>query len=215
MRGWILSGVALASSLFGCSAGADTEPADAEEPTSTEMGVSVVSTPVQDTTEMIKPSGVYDFGAACELRVQSGGAPVYPYIDFPVDLEKVCPTLSRATLWLRSDFVLTTGPIDAWLASSAWTAGASGAAACGACDVALGYPAAFGAPGALPTPVATGTVTSGCAWSSWDVTALVQQWCNSTPVGEYGFVLGSAGGQASFHSMEAPAALRPRLEIAY
>jgi hypothetical protein len=202
---------------MGCNA--DVESIDPESVTSVAQPLTAVYTPVQDTWVRRSAGGAVDWGTSRELQtnnVDVADQREFILVGFPIDFGLVCPTLVSATLSLQSAQLAGPLTIHAHGITSAWTPGPTGALPPMLnCEVDSGAPAQFAPPLFLPPSAAT-AVDERCTRFTWNVTPIVQAWCNGAP--NLGIRLdghGDVDAVVNFFSMEASPGRRPFLEINY
>jgi hypothetical protein len=216
-----IAGLMLAS---GCAVGDEGDPAEPQV-AQVAQASTISYTPSQDTWARRVGGVVGDWGTSRELRTNNIDVAVSPetiLVRFPIDLAAVCPTLSSAELSLHSAQLF--GPLRVYVhpITGPWTPGTTGMLSpAGDCSAFSGDPAVFVHPQFLAPSVVT-LVNDNCTRFKWDVTAIVQAWCNN-PGTNRGFLLAGRGPngpdepntEVNFFSMEAGIDRRPTLDITY
>jgi hypothetical protein len=213
-----VAGLMLASACTGGDEGSFTDEPVAE----VAQASSITYIPLQDTWAQHDDGGTVDWGRSQELRTNNVAVAVRPktiLVRFPVELEKVCSTLSSATLSLHSAQLAGSLRTYVHRITSGWMAGITGHRdPVGACDAYSGVSANFTLPTVIPPSTST-VVNDVCTRFQWNVTSIVQDWCND-PGSNHGFLLAGYepnGGiaEANFFSMEGGPGRRPTLDITY
>ena len=207
-----------ALALFSCGS-PEGESGSPSEAASAPLTMTV---PVdRDTWVLEKTTTTTEFGQSCQLRVNSdaatwGGGKETSLLLSDLSLSKVCPTLKKAWLILRTGQLPAAAPgltVRARRVLWNWLDGAAGLGACGSCSLGTSPGTPYTLP-ALAPPTSSIWVDSPCTSYQLDITTIVKDWCGGA--GNYGIALygySPVRTRVDFHSIESP--LPPEMIIEF